>query len=81
MRACVCVCVCARARAPHASLSLVDAGMCVCLTWRRAQLDVSQTYLPKRFPSYDSDKVVLSGYRSGTEAEKDVAESSSSQLA
>ena len=81
VRVCVCVCARTRARAPHASLSLVDAGMCVCLTWRRAQLDVSQTYLPKRFPSYDSDKVVLSGYRSGTEAEKDVAESSSSQLA
>ena len=45
----------------------------------RVQLDVSQAYLPKRFPSYD--KVALSGYRSGTEAEKDMAESLSSQLA
>ena len=58
----------------------MDVGVCVCVSHGgRVQLDVSQTYLPKRFPSYD--KVMLSGYRSGTEAEKDVAESSSSQLA
>lgn len=47
----------------------------------RIRLDVSNMYLPKRFLSCDSNQVVPSGYRSGTEAEKDVAESPSRQLA
>lgn len=45
------------------------------------RLDVSITYLPKTFLCGDSDKLVRSGYRSGTKAEKDVVESLSSQLA
>lgn len=51
--------------------------MCVCQGYSeraRARLDGSSICLPKTFLSRDSDKVVLSGYRSETEAEKDVVE-------
>lgn len=58
--------------------------VCVCETERQGEsvgvrLDVSSVYLPKTFLSCDSD--VLSAYRSGTEAEKDMVESLSSWLA
>lgn len=44
-------------------------------------LHMSNVYLPKPVLSRDSDEVMLSGYRSRTEAEKDMVESPSSWLA
>ena len=55
---------------------------CVCHEERaRESLHMSNVYLPKTVLSRDSDKVMLSGYGSRTEAEKDMVESLSSRLA